>query len=105
MIKRLIGESEDFSEYEDLLALDAEQEKTLFDRPVAVVNPAQAYAEAKRLGKGNVPKEYEELMAENEFFAFCYAVEVLKERFPSGEAAMRNNPHTWYVYKDMFNIP
>lgn len=90
-IQQLIGEAEeDFSEYEDILALDSEQEKTLFNR-VPVTTPEEAYNEAFRLDKGNVPEWIEKLIATSAEYSLNYALHFLGTRFALGEPAIATN--------------
>lgn len=96
-ILKLIGESEDFSEYEDILALDAEQDKSQFRRPV-ILTPEEALIEAKKLGKGNVPKYIEKIIARDPDASAQYAYNVLSERFPLGEPAIATSGYKSVSY-------
>lgn len=103
LIARLIGEAEDeFSEYEDLLKLDAEQEKTLFNRPVKL-SPEEAYKEAKELFsrehfEDRVPEYLERVIATDPKWSLKYSRNLLVDRFPLGEPAIATDADYAYQY-------
>lgn len=99
-ILKLIGEAEDFSEYEDLLALDAEQEKTLFSRELKMT-PEEALEAAFKLfqyGSGRVPENIEKALAEGSEQSYWYAHTFLGGRFHLGEPAIATSAEWSYKY-------
>lgn len=97
-IRRLIGEAEeDFSEYEDLLKLDAEQEKTLFSRDPRMT-PEQAFEYAESLRYLDVPDYVERAIAKSPVLSLKYAFGINFRRFPLGEPAIATDAELSFSY-------
>lgn len=99
-IRRLIGEAEDLWSGDPF-----EIDSALGDRVTS--DPEEAYREAVRLGKGNVPEWIERVIAKSPYYSYHYAVYILRSRFRMGEQALSQYVlwrRLWLKYKKFFKI-